>query len=174
MWELVDTWIGRLSRACGFLAGCIIVGAVGLLVTNIALRVFSTPLLGVVELISHAMLATIMLALPYTHRVQAHIRIRLLTDQLTAPKQLVFEVNAHALTMFAAGWIAYMYGYRTLSGGAVMPTGLLDIPELPFRILVVIGFGLWALEALCSLVRTIVTRRTDSPQEPARTPEARS
>ena len=150
-----DKFIGAASRLCGWGAAVLTLAVAALLVMNVVLRVTATPIIGVVDLTKFGMLAIVMLALPYTHRVQAHIRIKLVTDQFPAAVQAGIEIAAQFLTGATTLYIAYLYLARTLIGATSFGQGLLHIPEMPFRILIVIGFGLWAIEAFCGAVKAV-------------------
>lgn len=155
MWIKLDAILGAVSRLCSRIAVAIAVLMAVVLAVNVALRVFATPILGIVEIISHGMLALIMLALPYTHRIDSHIRIHLLTERLPFRARTSVDAVAQLITAVVTIWIAYMFLDSTLSGGKITSTGLIAIPQLPFRLLVILGFGLWGLEAIAGMIRAV-------------------
>lgn len=155
MFDRLDRYAAMSSRCCAWLAGLVALTSVMVLAANIVLRLVGTPFVGAVELVSYGMLATIVLALPWTHRQQAHIRITMLTERLRPGPRAGTEVLAQGLTLIATAVIAVAYGVRTVAGESFPVTGLLDVPEEPFRVLVVVGFGLWGVEALCGLIRAV-------------------
>lgn len=155
IWRGIDRTIGTASRLCGWGAAILTLAVAALLVLNVILRVTATPIIGTVDLAKYGMLAIVMLALPYTHRVQAHIRIKIVTDRFGPKKQAGIEAIAQLLTAMTTLYIAYLYLARTLMGASSFSAGLIHIPEMPFRILIVIGFGLWALEAFCGLGKAL-------------------
>lgn len=151
----LDQTIRTTSRLCSWGAAILTLAAATLLVVNVILRVTATPIIGVVDLTKFGMLAIVMLALPYTHRMQAHIRIKLVTDRFPPRVQAGVECFAQILTGMTTLYIAYLYLARTLMGATSFGQGLLHIPEMPFRILIVIGFALWALEAFCGAAKAV-------------------
>jgi TRAP-type C4-dicarboxylate transport system permease small subunit len=155
-----DQGVGAASRLCGWAAAALTLVIASLLVINVVLRVTASPIIGVVDLTKFGMLAIVMLALPYTHRVQAHIRIKLVTDRFPARTQARVEIVAQLLTGVTTLYIAYLYLARTLIGATSFGQGLLHIPEMPFRILIVIGFALWAVEAFCGAAKAAPGLRT--------------
>lgn len=77
----------------------------------------------------------------------------MVTERLRPSPAAAAEMCAQGLTLVATAVVAVAYLVRTVAVEAFTVTGLLDVPEEPFRLLVVAGFGLWALEALCGLIR---------------------
>lgn len=153
LWFRLDRSIGGLSRLCGWGAVVATLGVAALLVSNVVLRVVAQPIYGVVDLTKYAMLVIVMLALPYTHREHAHIVIRLVTDRFSPRGRYGFELLAQLLTAGTTAYIAYLYLARTLTGAESFTGGLIRLPEMPFRVLIVVGFGLWAVEALVGAVK---------------------
>lgn len=148
LWSRLDRSIGGLSRLCGWGAVVATLAVAALLMSNVVLRVVAQPIYGVVDLTKYAMLVIVMLALPYTHREHAHIVIRLVTDRFPPRGRHCLELLAQLLTAGTTAYIAYLYLARTLVGAESFTGGLIRLPEMPFRVLIVVGFGLWAVEAL--------------------------
>lgn len=174
LWRRIDAGIGWMSWACSRVAIAVTLGLAALLVVNIVLRVVGTPILGVVELGGYGMLTLIMLALPYTHRREAHIRIQLLTDRLGDRSRNVVDAFAQGLTAYVAMWIGLMALVSALDGGTLGATGLLDVPQLPFRLLVTAGFCLWGLEGAAGAVRALGRLALPSAQHQSQRPSTGS
>lgn len=155
LWSRIDLTAGWISRLCGWGAVVCTLAVAALLVANVVLRIIADPIYGVVDYTKYGMLAIVMFALPYTHREHAHIAIRLVTDRFSPRARQGFEVFAQLLTAGTTAYIAYLYLARTLMGAKSFSGGLITLPEMPFRALIVLGFGLWAVEALIAGVSAI-------------------
>lgn len=147
----IDRLVGRVSRVLLAVGISILLIITLLLVVNVLLRFVGGNIQGIVELVSYGLLACIMLALPYTHRTAGHIRITLIVSRFGPRFARVFYLAAQAITAIVTLTIAAMYLVNTWALDRYLVSGLLPIPELPFRIAVVIGFGLWGIEAILAL-----------------------
>ncbi|GAA4510750.1 TRAP transporter small permease subunit [Brevibacterium yomogidense] len=170
LWSGIDRTAGWMSRLCGWGAVLLTLTVAALLVSNVVLRIVAQPIYGVVDYTKYGMLAIVMLALPYTHREHAHIAIRLVTDRFPPRARHGFELLAQLLTAGTTAYISYLYLARTLMGAKSFSGGLITLPEMPFRVLIIVGFGLWAVEALIDAVNAArrlagsETAETDSPE----------
>lgn len=165
LWSRIDMTAGWISRLCGWGAVICTLAVAALLVANVVFRIIADPIYGVVDYTKYGMLAIVMLALPYTHREHAHIVIRLVTDRFPPRARHGFEVVSQLLTAGTTAYIAYLYLARTLMGAKSFSGGLITLPEMPFRALIIMGFGLWAIEALIGGINAICRMTGALPEE---------
>lgn len=87
-------------------ASCIVVMA-ALTITSIIARFFNIYISGLAHLAGYFMAVGNCLALAYTLRKGAHIRIEILISRLSTNKQLVFDKIAIAISLLVTSYLAY-------------------------------------------------------------------
>ncbi|WP_419865712.1 TRAP transporter small permease [Bacillus dakarensis] len=125
-----------------------------------ALRSGNHPILGDVEITSLLMVCIIFFGIPYTQSKDAHIKIGLFADRLPWYLQKVLDITSSILTFFMASIISIVY-YHTTLRYIENPefSVLLNIPLLPFKILIFILSLLWAVECILKLFLDISKSR---------------
>lgn len=107
-------------------------------------RTFGTPVIGDIELVQFTMVLMIVFSLAYTEKTDSHVAITLLFDRLPSKLQLVLVLLSKILTLLFCLLVCMVFiskmNYNSTSS-------LLGIAYYPFRILLIVGFFAWGLEA---------------------------
>lgn len=119
----------------------------------VILRALSIPIVGDYELTEFSMVIVIACSLAYTESVNEHIAIGIIIDKAPQIVQKYINVIGSVLTMIFCFIVAYVF-IATLNYDRV--TDLLNIPLYPFKILISVGFFLWGLEALLTLISQFI------------------
>ncbi|WP_326828920.1 TRAP transporter small permease [Streptosporangium sp. NBC_01810] len=151
---MLRTSIEALNRIMGWIAFAAAVLLMVITVVGVASRWVGLPLLGVDELIAHTMVVLIAFSLAYTQSKRSHISVDLIVERLPARVQAVFNAVGSLLITGMAFTIAWIYAQENLvkDGSASISTGLLNIPALPFKVVLALGFASWSLTALVQLL----------------------
>lgn len=120
----------------------------------VILRALSIPIVGDYELTEFSMVIVIACSLAYTESVNEHIAIGIIIDKAPQIVQKSINVIGSTLTIIFCFVVSYVF-IVTLNYDRV--TDLLDIPLYPFKILIALGFFLWGLEALLTLISQFIT-----------------
>lgn len=117
---------------------------------TVLMRALGTPMGGDSELIELMMVVLVMLGLAYTQKARGHIAIGLLVDHFPRWAQVAADLLAVVLIVAGCaliGWanLRVAYEYATV---IPMSTDFLSVPLYPFKIIVGLGFWLWALQAM--------------------------
>lgn len=145
----VTRWVGMATLF--FMMVFIFVAVIG--------RSIHHPLLGDVEIVEFSMLVLIMFSLAYTQLKDGHIKIGIIVDRLPARIQTVIDMVGLAITTIVCSIIGLVFVNSTIEQftGSYIKSTLLNIPEVPFKIIIAIGFFLWGLEALLKILKTLIT-----------------
>lgn len=106
-------------------ASCIVIMA-ALTITSIMARFFNVYIPGLAHLAGYFMAVGNCLALAYTFRKGAHIRIEILVSKLSSNKQLTLDKIAIIISLFVASYLAYYmfkisyyaWDFQEISAGA--------------------------------------------------------
>jgi TRAP-type mannitol/chloroaromatic compound transport system permease small subunit len=143
-------FIGGLSLWSGRAAALLVVPLVMAMVYEVISRyVFSAPTLWAFEVSYMMMGAIFMLAISYALQVGQHVNVDFIHDAL--PKRLVAVIDTLAylvLTGFAA-WL-------TLRSGEGSGLSAWNPPIWPYRNILALGFGLFALQCLAKAVENLL------------------
>lgn len=157
MLSLFTSLISHLTKITKWIA----LISMTLMMSFIAIAVISRavfiPIIGDVELVRLGMVILIMCGLAYTQHVDGHISIGLLVDKFSNKVQKIFDVFASLLIMVVAITIAFVFinvGIKHQTE-LQLSTDLLSIPFYPLDFIIVLGFTMWALEALLKLITSI-------------------
>ncbi|MGM0904553.1 MAG: TRAP transporter small permease [Bacillota bacterium] len=122
-----------------------------------AARTLGSPIVGDIELVQFTMVLMIVFSLAYTEKTDSHVAITLLFDKLPSKVRLVLLLLAKILTLLFSFLICWVFiskmNYSSTSS-------LLGIVFYPFRILLIIGFFAWGLEAFRRFIDELVTNTT--------------
>lgn len=122
-------------------------------------RTLGHSLVGNIEIVQFLMVLLIVTALAFTEKEDAHISIGIIVDYLPKPVQRVIDFIAYSLLFglcLLISWVVLVQIDYSQS------SSLLEIPYFPFKIMIVVGYFAWGLEALRKLILTI---RNEKPQE---------
>ena len=101
------TFLDRIYRATGVLAGVFLTLIAALVLAQIVGRVFGVLVPGADIFAVYALIATSFLALAHTLRTGGHIRVALLLRGLNPTHRRFFEIWCLALGAFIAGYFTY-------------------------------------------------------------------
>lgn len=147
--------LDTLYLAGGIAGACFIV-AIGLLIlAQIIGRLFDQNIPGSDDLTAFSVAASAFLALAYSFRRGAHIRVTLLIDRLTGRPRQVLEVVCLVIAIWFIGWLTW--GAFDLVGDSLRwndrAQGLLPIPMWIPQL----GMAVGALLFLIALIDDLVT-----------------
>ncbi len=114
---------------------------------------FKHPVTGSEEIEGLLLLCAAVFAFSYAQRERRHIRIELLIEHLTYRSRLVFDVLNYLIGLAIISLISWQVFvaarnlFLNLQGGTQL-SETLDIPWLPFMIILGIGFAIFALVIL--------------------------
>lgn len=115
-------------------------------------RTMGNSLLGNIEIVQFLMVLVIASALAFTEREDAHISIGVIVDFLPSPVQRVIDAIAYSLLFIFCMLIAWII---VIQIDFLQVSTLIEIPYFPFKIMLVVGYFAWGLEALRKLIATI-------------------
>lgn len=152
------TGFGRVLSLCGLVAGFILLAVMVLVVANVLLRyLFNAPIAGTLELTEGALPLIIFLSLAMTQYEGGHIKVILLTRNLSDKLQralVVFAMLAGA-TLFAwasyAGWIS---AGKSFAIGEI-ERGSIRYPLWPVKGAIALGMTLLAVQFLIDALLTV-------------------
>ncbi len=150
----------RLLRAPAVMAGLLLVGIMALTTVDVAFRYLaSAPIFGAHELTEIAMVALVMLAMPYCAATGGHIRVDVLDNVLGRTGRLLSDLVAGLIGLLVLGFLTWRsivkvwdtYAYQDLSN-------MLLLPIWPLYLLIVFGMAGYVLVIVRDLWR-LLTRR---------------
>lgn len=116
---------------------------------------FARPLPSVVELSEYMLAVVILLGLAYTQQVKGHPRVTLIVSRLPLRLQAFLDVIINLLSMFIV-FIVIWQGWVLATGRmAAVVSDTLEIPQLPFRLLVSLGAALLFIELFVDLIAAL-------------------
>lgn len=107
-------------------------------------RTLGHPIVGDIELVQFTMVLMIVFSLAYTEKTDSHVSITLLYDRLPLMCQLILKLTAKILTIVFCCLVCWVFLSKMDFSST---SSLLKIVFYPFRILLIIGFLAWGLEA---------------------------
>jgi TRAP-type C4-dicarboxylate transport system permease small subunit len=125
-WRLID-WILEIMKILG--AACL-VGMTFLTCADVIGRLFGHPIFGSVEIVGFMATLAVVMALPYTHKVQGHIGVELLVRLFSERTQTIIEIctGILSLALFAiVTWRMWIYAGTMKQSGEVSMN--LELPE---------------------------------------------
>ena len=114
-----------LNRGLVFLASCCLVVMVFLTVGEMVLRVFGTPMAGIVEVVGWMAAAITAFALGYTQIHKGHVAINLLTERFNRRLRVILDaaMNMISTALFAAtAWFIFQYAGSLREAGSLSET----------------------------------------------------
>jgi TRAP-type C4-dicarboxylate transport system permease small subunit len=151
-WKVVQ----RISAGMRVLGLWCLVGMMLLTCVDVIGRKFNHPIFGSVELVGFMATLAVAFALPYTHRVKAHIGVEILVQLLSERSQAIFELctSILSLLLFAVvTWQMTVYGLTMQKSGTVSMS--LELPEYVIIYLVAFCFLVFTLLILRDIVDNV-------------------
>lgn len=148
--NMFSRFINGATAAFQWAAAVVLALMMLLIAYAVAARLLGLALPAEVELIELTMGTMVMLGLAYTEKVQGHITVGLLVDQLSARWQAAADMLGVALIFLACGVIGWVTLEVAVEYATTNPlsTDYLSIPLSPFKFIIGFGFWLWGLQAI--------------------------
>lgn len=156
-------FISALPRVANYFGMVAIVIMMTVTLISVIGRAVGHHLLGNVELVQMMLLVLIMSTLSYAESKDRHIKVGLIVDHLPKPVQLALDLFNYAATFIFALIVAYGFVLDAVRQKNVsMETTLVyGFPFYILKIVVVIGFALWAIEAINRIYVRVKTFRAE-------------
>ena len=125
-WRFVD----RILEAMKIVGAACLVGMTFLTCADVVGRIFGHPIFGSVEIVGFMATLAVVMALPYTHKVQGHIGVEILVRLFSEKTQTIIEIctGILSLALFAiVTWRMWIYGGTMKASGEVSMN--LELPE---------------------------------------------
>ena len=149
-----------------FMASICLVVMMFVTVGEMVLRVFGTPMAGIVEVVGWLAAATTAFALGYTQIYKGHVAISLLTDKFSPRLQAILgvAVNLTSTALFAAtAWYVFKYAGSLRAAGSLSET--MKVIVYPWVYVVSLGCMGLALAVFVDLLEACSQIFTDSKRE---------
>jgi TRAP-type C4-dicarboxylate transport system permease small subunit len=108
-------------------------------------RAFGHPIVGDIEIVQFTMVLLIVFSLAYTEETDSHVAIDLIYNKLPSLFQLILKVIAKILTILFCFLVCWIFISKM---DFASKSSLLLIVYYPFKIMLIIGFFAWGLEAV--------------------------
>ena len=157
-------WLKRSLRALAIVAGILLAGIMLLTALEVLMRyAFNRPMFGAHEFTEYAMLALIMLAIPYCADTNGHIRVDVLDARLGEAGRWCADVIGAAVSLFVLSLLIW----RTLTKALDAMTyedvsNMLQFPLWPFYGLIAIGMAGYVLIVALDLSLLLVAGRASN------------
>lgn len=125
-WRFID----RVLELMKIVGATCLVGMTFLTCADVIGRLFGYPIFGSVEIVGFMATLAVVMALPYTHKVQGHIGVELLVRLFSEKTQTKIEIctGILSLALFAiVTWRLWIYGNTMKESGEVSMN--LELPE---------------------------------------------
>ena len=125
-WRFVD----RVLEIMKIIGAACLVGMTFLTCADVVGRLFGHPIFGSVEIVGFMATLAVVMALPYTHKVQGHIGVEILVRLFSEKTQTIIEIctGILSLALFAVvTWRMWIYGGTMKASGEVSMN--LELPE---------------------------------------------
>ena len=125
-WRFVD----RIQELMKIIGAVCLVGMMLLTCADVIGRLFGHPIFGSVELVGFMATLAVVMALPYTHKVEGHIGVEILVRLLSEKTQTKIEIctGLLSLALFAiVTWRMWIYAGTMQQSGEVSMN--LELPE---------------------------------------------
>lgn len=153
---LAERWV----VAIGIFAAMLLVPLVLATTWEVVARyAFGSPTIWAYEVGYSLTGAHFLLALAYTLREGAHIRIDVLSGALSPGARRAIDALAYALVLPILVWITWtLWGYTSAGylRGETSGQSALNLPVWPFRAVFCVAFATFALQVLCELAKSIL------------------
>jgi TRAP-type C4-dicarboxylate transport system permease small subunit len=110
------------------------------------------PVIGDIELVQFTMVILIMGSLAITEQSNSHISIGLIVDKFSPRIQAAINCISQLLTLLFCFLVCWVFISKM---NFIQTSDLLKIPFYPVKILLIIGFIGWGLEAILRLYKSI-------------------
>ena len=147
----------RAARALAIVAGAGLLVVLTLIFVSVVMRyIFSTPIVGVNEIVQLASVGIVMLALPWCTAEGAHVGVDVLDHKIGPWGRFLGDIQARliaALILSVLVWRAILKAMDAHEFGDA--TNMLQMPIWPFYAMIAGGMALSALVLLAQLIQIL-------------------
>jgi TRAP-type C4-dicarboxylate transport system permease small subunit len=158
--------LDRLLRYPALISGWLLAGIMFLTAADVALRYLANaPIFGAFEVTELAMVALIMLALPYCGATGGHIRVDVLDRALGRIGRFVGDAVTGVIGLVILGFLIRRTILKALEAHEYEDlTNMLALPVWPVYGLIALGMGGYAVVILSDLIVLFRTGRSDEDE----------
>lgn len=160
--KLIVVCTNILAELCGWF----LLVVMGLIVVDLVSRAAGTPIYGVSESAMFVMIAIVYLGIPYAEKMQAHVRVELILDNLPPRVAALLDLAMYLLvvgTMFVVLYAVTMNAWGSFESRQAIagPTPLL---VWPVKFVMVLGLLLYVVQIVINVWRAFraITRGGDT------------
>ena len=147
----------RAARALAIIAGAGLLLVLALIFVSVVMRyIFSTPIVGVNEIVQLASVGIVMLALPWCTAEGAHVGVDVLDQKIGRWGRFLGDVQARAIAALILSvlvWRAILKAMDAREFGDA--TNMLQMPIWPFYAMIAAGMALSVLVLLAQLIQIL-------------------
>ena len=150
-------WLSDKLKIIG--AACLM-GMTLLTCTDVVGRFLGHPIFGSVEIVGFLATLTVVMSLPYTHKMKGHIGVEILVRLMSARIQMIIEICTGILSLVLFGivtWRMALYAQTIQKSGEVSMN--LQFPEYVIIYIVSFCFLIFFLHILQDIVQNIAKLR---------------
>jgi TRAP-type C4-dicarboxylate transport system permease small subunit len=154
----MDLFAKILRRTIGFgnaIGGAFLVGMMVLIVANIVYRIFGRVITGSYELSELMIVVAASFALGYAGLAKSHVDVKIVVEKFPERLQAILETFTSFLTMGTWGIIAYASAIIMIERWHSEVSEMLEVPNSPFRLILLIGLILVALVYLVDMISAL-------------------
>ncbi|SES35795.1 TRAP-type mannitol/chloroaromatic compound transport system, small permease component [Tranquillimonas rosea] len=151
--RLLDAVTKLLAELCGWL----LLIVMSLIVIDLVSRAMSTPIYGVSESAMFVMIAIVYLGLPYAEKMQAHVRVELVLDNLPPQVAAVVDLVMYVLVAATMLIVLYAVGLNALGSyeGRQAIAGPTPLLIWPVKFVMVTALALFVVRIFINLVHAV-------------------
>lgn len=153
----IDHTTGPLIHSSFVAGACVTLIMVFLTVSDVLLRyLLNSPILGSYELSEYMLVVLVFSSLPYTERMNKHVKVDAFLSHFSKRSQCIIEVVTDSLgiaVLYLCAWENLKLGYRKWSLGEI--TGALPIPTFPMHLIISAGTILFGIALGVHLLQSI-------------------
>lgn len=147
----------RAARVLAILAGAGLLLVLALIFVSVVMRyIFSTPIVGVNEIVQLASVGIVMLALPWCTAEGAHVGVDVLDQKIGRWGRFLGDVQARAIAALILSVLVWRASLKAMDahefGDA---TNMLQMPIWPFYAMIAAGMALSVLVLLAQLIQIL-------------------
>lgn len=147
----------RAARVLAILAGAGLLLVLALIFVSVVMRyIFSTPIVGVNEIVQLASVGIVMLALPWCTAEGAHVGVDVLDQKIGRWGRFLGDVQARAIAALILSVLVWRASLKAMDarefGDA---TNMLQMPIWPFYAMIAIGMALCVLVLIAQLIQIL-------------------
>ena len=147
----------RAARVLAILAGAGLLLVLALIFVSVVMRyIFSTPIVGVNEIVQLASVGIVMLALPWCSAEGAHVGVDVLDQKIGRWGRFLGDVQARAIAALILSVLVWRASLKAMDarefGDA---TNMLQMPIWPFYAMIAAGMALSVLVLLAQLIQIL-------------------